>query len=79
MTTASGFRLAFANPKGDPSVLFAVPVLGLLVALYPFNNQWFIYVGSILSMGIILKFAPVPGKSFQGIIGWSMGKILTAK
>ncbi len=70
VTSVNGFKLALADPRGDPSILFAVPVLGLLVALYPFNNQWFIYVGSILSIVIILTSAP-------DINEWSIGKVLT--
>ena len=70
VASVNGFNLALADPRGDPSILFAVPVLGLLVALYPFNNQWFIYVGSILSIVIILTSAP-------DINGWSIGKVLT--
>ncbi len=70
VASVNGFNLALADPRGDPSILFAVPVLGLLVALYPFNNQWFIYVGSILSIVIILTSAP-------DINEWSIGKVLT--
>ena len=70
VASVNGFNLALADPRGDPSILFAVPVLGLLVALYPFNNQWFIYVGSILSIVIILTSPP-------DINEWSIGKVLT--
>ena len=79
VASVNGFKLALADPRGDPSILFAIPVLGLLVALYPFNNQWFVYVGSILSIGIILTSAPVPidAYGFRDMNGWPIGKVLT--
>ena len=64
-STFSGYKLAtagieMADQKSSP-VLSLIPVLGILVALYPFNNQWFIYLGSILAIGIMLfaKSSPI--------------------
>ena len=88
-STFSGYKLAtagieMADQKSSP-VLSLIPVLGILVALYPFNNQWFIYLGSILAIGIMLYFTPTIntntlmyyGIPTSGMTAWAIGKILS--
>ena len=79
-STMSGFQLAKGNDLGiieaEP-LLFAVVVLGVLVALY--DKRWVITVCSILAIGLILIYAPVPTEGGQemGVTGWAVGKVLT--
>lgn len=80
-STFSGFQLANngGGPIGDgPNPpLYAVLAFALLITFY--DKTWVAIVCSILAIGIILIFAPMPNEMGKdaGVNGWALGKILT--
>ena len=76
----SGAQLAKGNDLGiieaEP-LLYAVVVLGVLVALY--DKRWVITVCSILAIGLILLFTPEfrEGAPEMGQNDWAVGRVLT--
>ena len=80
-STFSGFQLANngGGPFGDDPnpPLYAVLAFALLITFY--DKTWVAIVCSILAIGIILIFAPMPNEMGKdaGVNGWALGKILT--
>ena len=82
-TAFSGYTLAAggADMPGDGASpeLYAIPLLGILVALV--NSRVVLFLGSIVAIGVMILFAPVPMDSAMagdaGMTGWAFGKILS--
>ena len=80
-TAFSGYTLATGGadmPGFEASAaLYAIPLLGILVALL--NNRALLFILPILAIGIMILFAPVPNSmgGDAGMTGWAFGKILS--
>ena len=81
-TAFNGYQLALGGegvPGGKSGfpLLWAVPFLGMLVALI--NSRVILFILPILAIGIMILFAPVPSSTGgdAGMTGWAFGKILS--
>ena len=82
--TFSGYELAAggAGMPGDYAspTLYAIPLLGILVALVnSSNSRGILIILPILAIGVMLLFAPAPNSTGgdAGMTGWAFGKILS--
>ncbi len=81
-STLSGFKLATGgggpfNDDGLGTVLWAVPILGMLAAIV--NSRGGVIILPLVAIGAMILCAPVPNSmgASSGMSGWPLGKVLS--